>query len=52
MPQMMPLNWLFLYFMFLMTYAMFIYMNFYITSFNNKNNLLLMNKKNYMLWKW
>nr|ALO70957.1 ATP synthase F0 subunit 8 [Pselaphinae sp. 12 EF-2015] len=51
MPQMAPMNWTLIYFMFSMIFIMFNFMNYY--NFSYKNNLLktksLLNK---FFWKW
>nr|WGO57993.1 ATP synthase F0 subunit 8 [Pseudoglomeris magnifica] len=51
MPQMMPLNWMILYFLFIITMLTFSIMNYYLfinKPKTSKKNLLL--TKNY--WKW
>nr|AYN50438.1 ATP synthase F0 subunit 8 [Dichotrachelus manueli] len=51
MPQMSPINWLTLYFLFLIIFMMFIILNFY--SFLYKPSTFLKNKhKIKMNWKW
>nr|ALO71116.1 ATP synthase F0 subunit 8 [Pselaphinae sp. 10 EF-2015] len=51
MPQMSPLNWIFLYMFFSMIFIMFNIMNYYYLNYKPKyiNNL---NKKNSKNWKW
>nr|YP_009350484.1 ATP synthase F0 subunit 8 [Orientotermes emersoni]AQP27182.1 ATP synthase F0 subunit 8 [Orientotermes emersoni] len=52
MPQMMPMEWTMLYFMFLATFLMFNIMNYFIQSPNNKQQekkVININKTN---WKW
>nr|YP_009694374.1 ATP synthase F0 subunit 8 [Carabus granulatus]QEI26034.1 ATP synthase F0 subunit 8 [Carabus granulatus] len=54
MPQMAPMNWLFLYFMFTIIFLMFNFLNYYLYLIKNTNNYTL--KNNYMKkilnWKW
>nr|YP_008474362.1 ATP synthase F0 subunit 8 [Sasakia funebris]AFN29188.1 ATP synthase F0 subunit 8 [Sasakia funebris] len=52
MPQMMPINWIFSFFLFILCFSMFMIMNYYIFNYkkNNKKKLLL--KKNTLIWKW
>nr|YP_010989198.1 ATP synthase F0 subunit 8 [Asura unipuncta]WOS95361.1 ATP synthase F0 subunit 8 [Asura unipuncta] len=54
MPQMMPINWLISFFLFLSIYLIFNIMNYYIfnINFSNKNNKMLNLKKNNFNWKW
>nr|YP_009890094.1 ATP synthase F0 subunit 8 [Polyphaga plancyi]QKK69167.1 ATP synthase F0 subunit 8 [Polyphaga plancyi] len=52
MPQMMPLNWIIMYTMFIMSLMMFNFMNYY--SFNplsskKNNNYTMIKQKD---WKW
>nr|UAM95884.1 ATP synthase F0 subunit 8 [Semblis atrata] len=51
MPQMMPLNWLFLFFMFIMFFMLFMIMNYYIYSPNllGSKSSIPTQKIN---WKW
>nr|YP_009692270.1 ATP synthase subunit 8 [Anthonomus rectirostris]QED56486.1 ATP synthase subunit 8 [Anthonomus rectirostris]QED56494.1 ATP synthase subunit 8 [Anthonomus rectirostris]QEH58475.1 ATP synthase subunit 8 [Anthonomus rectirostris] len=51
MPQMAPLNWLSLYFLFLCLFMMTIIMNYYIFMYPSKMNFELKMKKLYN-WKW
>nr|YP_010507223.1 ATP synthase F0 subunit 8 [Diplocheila zeelandica]QJT42739.1 ATP synthase F0 subunit 8 [Diplocheila zealandica]UXF64374.1 ATP synthase F0 subunit 8 [Diplocheila zeelandica] len=53
MPQMAPMNWLFLYFMFTVIFLIFNFFNYYIyliknDSFSKNKNLLI----KIMTWKW
>nr|YP_009024624.1 ATP synthase F0 subunit 8 [Lamproptera curius]AHN13393.1 ATP synthase F0 subunit 8 [Lamproptera curius] len=53
MPQMMPINWIMSFFLFIMIFIIFNIMNYYIFSLKNKNKFLL--KKNLIKnfnWKW
>nr|WDV10592.1 ATP synthase F0 subunit 8 [Bhutanitis thaidina] len=52
MPQMMPLNWLMFFFLFIMTFILFNIMNYFI--FINKNKNLNFKKKMFknFNWKW
>nr|YP_003204828.1 ATP synthase F0 subunit 8 [Macrogyrus oblongus]ACO92541.1 ATP synthase F0 subunit 8 [Macrogyrus oblongus] len=52
MPQMAPMNWLFLYFLFTMIFLMFNFMNYYIFMINSKIHSIMKNKINKMNWKW
>nr|YP_002916044.1 ATP synthase F0 subunit 8 [Eriogyna pyretorum]ACN22002.1 ATP synthase F0 subunit 8 [Eriogyna pyretorum] len=53
MPQMMPINWIFLFIFFIIIFFIFNIMNYYIFNFNNKFNNLLLNKKiKNFYWKW
>nr|QVT15591.1 ATP synthase F0 subunit 8 [Semiothisa cinerearia] len=55
MPQMMPINWIFSFFMFILIFMIFNIMNYYIISnknLNNKNNLKLKTSLNNFNWKW
>nr|VDB82609.1 ATP synthase F0 subunit 8 [Eurytides dolicaon] len=53
MPQMMPINWIMSFIMFIMIFIMFNIMNYYIFLSKNKNNLIFNKniKKNFN-WKW
>nr|ARH54109.1 ATP synthase F0 subunit 8 [Bembidion varium] len=52
MPQMAPINWLFLYFLFIMIYFMINFLNYYLFLYKN-NNLNQKTFKNLkMNWKW
>nr|YP_010116690.1 ATP synthase F0 subunit 8 [Iotaphora admirabilis]QPL16798.1 ATP synthase F0 subunit 8 [Iotaphora admirabilis] len=53
MPQMMPINWMMSFTMFIIIFILFNVMNYYIMlNFNNKNK----NKNNFymknLIWKW
>nr|APD14891.1 ATP synthase F0 subunit 8 [Eupolyphaga sp. NS-2016] len=51
MPQMMPLNWMTLYSMFIMTLLMFNFMNYYL--FNpTKSSVKISTKIKNLNWKW
>nr|YP_006665925.1 ATP synthase F0 subunit 8 [Leucoptera malifoliella]AER38730.1 ATP synthase F0 subunit 8 [Leucoptera malifoliella]WMX20533.1 ATP synthase F0 subunit 8 [Leucoptera malifoliella] len=53
MPQMMPINWIFLFFFSVLLMILFNIMNYYIII--NKNNLNNKNLKfnfNHFFWKW
>nr|YP_010403086.1 ATP synthase F0 subunit 8 [Gynaephora rossii]YP_010403099.1 ATP synthase F0 subunit 8 [Gynaephora groenlandica]UQW19907.1 ATP synthase F0 subunit 8 [Gynaephora rossii]UQW19920.1 ATP synthase F0 subunit 8 [Gynaephora groenlandica] len=56
MPQMMPINWLLSFFLFLLIYLTFNIMNYYTynINLNNKNfkNKMINTKKNNFYWKW
>nr|YP_010713095.1 ATP synthase F0 subunit 8 [Meromyza saltatrix]WDA93961.1 ATP synthase F0 subunit 8 [Meromyza saltatrix] len=53
MPQMAPINWLFLFLMFSMIFLLFNMMNYYsIIPSSPKLNLLKMMKTNSLNWKW
>nr|ALO77459.1 ATP synthase F0 subunit 8 [Gyrinidae sp. GENSP01] len=53
MPQMAPMNWLFLYMLFTAIFFMFNFMNYYIFIINNKtNNSTNKNITKFMNWKW
>nr|YP_010990290.1 ATP synthase F0 subunit 8 [Cricula andrei]WOW98274.1 ATP synthase F0 subunit 8 [Cricula andrei] len=55
MPQMMPINWMFLFIYFIIIFFTFNIMNYYIFNFQplNKFNKKLNKKNNYnFLWKW
>nr|YP_010987627.1 ATP synthase F0 subunit 8 [Oxytelus finitimus]WON66046.1 ATP synthase F0 subunit 8 [Oxytelus finitimus] len=51
MPQMSPMNWLSLFFMFIMIYMMFNSLNYFNFTYSSNNNLYNKIKKNYN-WKW
>nr|YP_010160636.1 ATP synthase F0 subunit 8 [Sesia siningensis]QRH18144.1 ATP synthase F0 subunit 8 [Sesia siningensis] len=52
MPQMMPINWILSFIMFIMIFIMFNIMNYYIFNFNMKSTKKkIMNKKSFN-WKW
>nr|YP_006576059.1 ATP synthase F0 subunit 8 [Naupactus xanthographus]ACZ58586.1 ATP synthase F0 subunit 8 [Naupactus xanthographus] len=51
MPQMAPINWLSLFFSFIMIFFIFIILNYY--SFNYKpKTFKTMKKENMLYWKW
>nr|YP_010411485.1 ATP synthase F0 subunit 8 [Callirhopalus sedakowii]URN73816.1 ATP synthase F0 subunit 8 [Callirhopalus sedakowii] len=51
MPQMFPLNWLMLFFLFILVYIMIMIMNYY--SFIYKPKMMKNNpKKSSLNWKW
>nr|AVN67866.1 ATP synthase F0 subunit 8 [Therea petiveriana] len=52
MPQMMPMNWTILYFMFIFTLMLFSLMNYYLFSPTNKIMLTKSMKTNNPNWKW
>nr|QLY89822.1 ATP synthase F0 subunit 8 [Pyrgus armoricanus] len=55
MPQMMPINWIMSFFMFIMIFILFNIMNYYIYNINiknNKKNYLFTSKKKMFYWKW
>nr|ARH54889.1 ATP synthase F0 subunit 8 [Bradycellus ruficollis] len=53
MPQMAPMNWLFLYLMFTIIFMLFNFLNYYMFLIKNKNNLTKNNYMNKILeWKW
>nr|YP_009825441.1 ATP synthase F0 subunit 8 [Rachelia extrusa]QIU83256.1 ATP synthase F0 subunit 8 [Rachelia extrusa] len=54
MPQMMPINWMFSFFMFILIFIFFNILNFYIFHPNlfNTPNKIFMNKNKNFLWKW
>nr|AID67380.1 ATP synthase F0 subunit 8 [Biston panterinaria]ANW36785.1 ATP synthase F0 subunit 8 [Biston panterinaria]ANW36791.1 ATP synthase F0 subunit 8 [Biston panterinaria] len=54
MPQMMPINWMFSFFMFILIFIIFNIMNYYIMinkNLNNKNNFQMKSSNN-LMWKW
>nr|WIM00451.1 ATP synthase F0 subunit 8 [Graphium agetes] len=53
MPQMMPINWIFLFFFFILIFIIFNIMNYYIFLIKNKyNHNLFKNLKKNFNWKW
>nr|AGC54402.1 ATP synthase F0 subunit 8 [Gynaephora menyuanensis] len=53
MPQMMPINWLLSFLLFLLIYMTFNIMNYYIFNINLFNkNFKNKTKKNNFYWKW
>nr|YP_010981966.1 ATP synthase F0 subunit 8 [Anotylus gibbulus]UZA61056.1 ATP synthase F0 subunit 8 [Anotylus gibbulus] len=51
MPQMAPMNWLTLFFMFLMVYMMFNTLNYFMFLYTPQNKIYLKLKKQ-INWKW
>nr|QLY90139.1 ATP synthase F0 subunit 8 [Trichostegia minor] len=51
MPQMMPLNWLFLFFMFIIFFCLFMIMNYYIYSPNFSSSKFKISMKKFN-WTW
>nr|YP_010329827.1 ATP synthase F0 subunit 8 [Trabala vishnou]UNP54577.1 ATP synthase F0 subunit 8 [Trabala vishnou] len=54
MPQMMPINWMLLFFFFICIFMIFNMMNYYIFfyhNFNYNNKIKKINKNNFN-WKW
>nr|YP_009139744.1 ATP synthase F0 subunit 8 [Biston suppressaria]AKG49715.1 ATP synthase F0 subunit 8 [Biston suppressaria] len=54
MPQMMPINWIFSFLMFILIFIIFNIMNYYIMinkNLNNKNNFQNKSMNNFT-WKW
>nr|WRQ18111.1 ATP synthase F0 subunit 8 [Tachinomorphus sp. 1 FYJ-2024a] len=51
MPQMMPLNWLSLFFMFIMIFMIFNSLNYFSFMYTPKSSTNLKNKHS-MNWKW
>nr|YP_009261613.1 ATP synthase F0 subunit 8 [Tyspanodes striata]AKJ25913.1 ATP synthase F0 subunit 8 [Tyspanodes striata] len=53
MPQMMPINWIFSFFFFIMIFITFNIINYYIfIKKNNKNNYLFSKNNKNFYWKW
>uniref|UniRef100_UPI0030FF1220 ATP synthase F0 subunit 8 n=1 Tax=Coladenia agnioides TaxID=2866479 RepID=UPI0030FF1220 len=54
MPQMMPINWIISFFMFIMIFILFNIMNYYIFNINKKKKMIKLNfnNNNYLSWKW
>nr|YP_010377566.1 ATP synthase F0 subunit 8 [Lopinga achine]QYC92821.1 ATP synthase F0 subunit 8 [Lopinga achine] len=54
MPQMMPINWMFSLFFFILIFVLFNIINYYIFNYNYKiKNLTKMSKINKnLIWKW
>nr|APX40359.1 ATP synthase F0 subunit 8 [Stylosomus ilicicola] len=52
MPQMAPLNWLLLFFMFILSLLMFMSMIFYNTSYCPNKNWKSKDKKAFHNWSW
>nr|AND96168.1 ATP synthase F0 subunit 8 [Tragiscus dimidiatus] len=51
MPQMAPLNWLFLFFYFLLIFMIFNTLNYYSYIYPIKS-MIIKTKKNFLSWKW
>nr|ANJ70234.1 ATP synthase F0 subunit 8 [Calathus melanocephalus] len=53
MPQMAPMNWLFLYIMFTLIFLMFNFLNYYMFMIKNPSNIKENNYISKILnWKW
>nr|YP_009350510.1 ATP synthase F0 subunit 8 [Macrotermes falciger]AQP27234.1 ATP synthase F0 subunit 8 [Macrotermes falciger] len=52
MPQMMPMEWMMLYMMFLITFLMFNIMNYFNQSPNKQKSSKSIITSNKMNWKW
>nr|YP_009485872.1 ATP synthase F0 subunit 8 [Paroster macrosturtensis]AVZ66450.1 ATP synthase F0 subunit 8 [Paroster macrosturtensis] len=52
MPQMAPMNWLFLYLFFSMMFILFNFMNFYIFLIKKNNLTIKFMPMKSMNWKW
>nr|AFQ62144.1 ATP synthase F0 subunit 8 [Promecognathus crassus] len=54
MPQMAPMSWLFLYFMFTIIFFMINFLNYYMYLIKNSSNNKIMKKINFknLIWKW
>nr|YP_010287445.1 ATP synthase F0 subunit 8 [Amraica recursaria]UKT61776.1 ATP synthase F0 subunit 8 [Amraica recursaria] len=55
MPQMMPINWMLSFFLFILIFIIFNIMNYYILNnknINNKNFLKMKSTNNNLIWKW
>nr|YP_010287458.1 ATP synthase F0 subunit 8 [Ophthalmitis albosignaria]UKT61789.1 ATP synthase F0 subunit 8 [Ophthalmitis albosignaria]UNP54265.1 ATP synthase F0 subunit 8 [Ophthalmitis albosignaria] len=56
MPQMMPINWILSFFLFILIFIIFNVMNYYIMNNknlkNNMNNNFKLKSMNNMVWKW
>nr|AML26445.1 ATP synthase F0 subunit 8 [Staphylinidae sp. BMNH 1274643] len=51
MPQMAPMNWLFLFIMFIMAFLMFNFINYFCFMYSPKSKTFE-KKKNQINWKW
>nr|YP_010586176.1 ATP synthase F0 subunit 8 [Eubasilissa splendida]UZZ43938.1 ATP synthase F0 subunit 8 [Eubasilissa splendida] len=51
MPQMMPLNWLFLFIMFILFFILFLIMNYFIYNPNLSSSKISIHPKK-INWKW
>nr|YP_009485885.1 ATP synthase F0 subunit 8 [Paroster mesosturtensis]AVZ66463.1 ATP synthase F0 subunit 8 [Paroster mesosturtensis] len=52
MPQMAPMNWLFLYLFFSMMFILFNFMNFYIFLIKKNDLMIKSMPMKFMNWKW
>nr|AML25939.1 ATP synthase F0 subunit 8 [Staphylinidae sp. BMNH 1274219] len=52
MPQMSPLNWMSLFFMFLIIFMMFNSMNYFSFLYQPKIKMINLKNKNLINWKW
>nr|ARH53821.1 ATP synthase F0 subunit 8 [Elaphrus cupreus] len=52
MPQMAPMNWLLLYFMFTIIFLMFNFLNYYLYLIKNTSNNIKKNINKTLNWKW
>nr|YP_010586540.1 ATP synthase F0 subunit 8 [Rhyacophila kando]UZZ44354.1 ATP synthase F0 subunit 8 [Rhyacophila kando] len=52
MPQMMPMNWIMLYFFFCSMFLMFNFLNYFSTNYNIKFSHLSKKLINSLNWKW
>nr|YP_010852915.1 ATP synthase F0 subunit 8 [Abraximorpha esta]WGM81055.1 ATP synthase F0 subunit 8 [Abraximorpha esta] len=54
MPQMMPINWILSFFMFILIFILYNILNYYIFNINNKSikNNLKKSPMKFLLWKW
>nr|YP_010879518.1 ATP synthase F0 subunit 8 [Graphium eurous]WHE44895.1 ATP synthase F0 subunit 8 [Graphium eurous] len=54
MPQMMPINWILLFFFFITIFILFNIMNYYIFQIKNNNHNIInfKNSKKNLYWKW
>nr|YP_009045445.1 ATP synthase F0 subunit 8 [Bhagadatta austenia]AHA03796.1 ATP synthase F0 subunit 8 [Bhagadatta austenia] len=53
MPQMMPINWIFSLFLFILIFIIFNIMNYFIFNYENiKMNKNFFKLKNNLTWKW
>nr|YP_009353584.1 ATP synthase F0 subunit 8 [Curculio davidi]AQX92155.1 ATP synthase F0 subunit 8 [Curculio davidi] len=52
MPQMAPMSWLTLYFIFIMIFVLMIIMNYYSFLYSTNNNFTKKTNKKLINWKW
>nr|ARH54003.1 ATP synthase F0 subunit 8 [Stomis pumicatus] len=52
MPQMAPMNWLFLYLLFSIIFMMFNFMNYYLFLIKNYSVSMKNINKKFLNWKW